>query len=131
MTHVSRRKLSLTTEKVLQEFVRSSFSKLSSREVFSILNTVLSKTEIAMIKKRTGIVLLLESGYHTNEISEIIKTTRQTVERFRLQIKQVPQKDISLLVRKLKTTFAKELVKDFIKNLDISKRSLLKKITPF
>lgn len=131
MTHVSRKKLSFHTEKVLQEFAKSAFSKLNNQEVFPILNTLLSKTEIAMLKKRAGIVLLLESGYSLKEISEVTKTTRQTVDRFRLQLTLIPQKDKGLLIRKLKTTYAKELVKDFLKNLDLSKRSLLKKITPF
>lgn len=131
MTHVSRKKLSLHTEKVLQEFAKSAFSRLNNQEVFPILNTLLSKTEIAMLKKRAGILLLLESGYSPKEISEVTKTTRQTVDRFRLQLTLIPQKDRSLLIRKLKATYAKELVKDFLKNLGLSKRSLLKKITPF
>ncbi|OGM15281.1 hypothetical protein A2V56_01830 [Candidatus Woesebacteria bacterium RBG_19FT_COMBO_42_9] len=131
MTHVSRKKLAPHTEKVLQEFIKAAFYKLDGSETFKILNTLLSETEIAMLKKRAGIILLLELGYSPEEVAGTIKTTRQTISRFRLQTKLVPEGDKNLLMRKLKLTFAKELTKDFLKNLDLSKRSLLKKITPF
>jgi Trp operon repressor len=120
MTHVSRKKLDKSVDNFLDKLIVSTFSNLSSYDSERFLKTIISQTEREMIRKRLGILLLLELGTSVDEITKMLKVTRQTVSRMSLLWKTVPGETKKSLRRKLKTSFHKESLKGIFKNLDIS-----------
>lgn len=127
MTHVSRKKVLLSTNKFLHKLVEASFSNLKGSELLGVLDTILSETELTMIKKRLGIILFLRKNIPTEIIEDTFKVTRQTVSRIALLLKTLPQNKLEILDRRLKKVFMVEGVKSFLSDINLSSRSSFKK----
>ena len=101
MTHISRKKLPLSIEKVMAEALNSIFTNLHTKDTQKVFSTLMTKTEKVMLYKRLGIIHLLKEGNTVDEISKVMATTRQTVDRIRLQLVEVPAENKKALLRKL------------------------------
>ena len=79
-----------------------------------------------MLAKRLGITYLLQESLDDNKIADIVKTTRQTVARIRLQLLAGSKEERDYLLLKLskwgKIKKLKELAKDVA--ISIAKRIL-------
>ncbi len=132
MTPVSKRKLDAKVDAFLEKLSKNVFKDLNSSEASLILSTLFTETEQEMFKKRLGIILLIGENYGITDIANITKTTLQTVERIKMQLRLTSQKDKNLLVERLKAEFLKEniavLLKDAI-NVDISRSSFRRKLS--
>src|SRR3989337_1968829 len=104
MTPVSRIKLEKQIDKLLNDMLTMTLAKQSSpKDALKLMNVLLTPTEIKMVKKRIGIIYLLNEGLDIENISKITKTTRQTVTRIRLQLLEVNPEDKSYVDKVLKT----------------------------
>ena len=101
MTHLSRKKVPENTINILKKSTEYIFSKLKPKEFDGIANTLLTETERKMLYKRIGIIYLLKNKVPEIEIADILKTTRQTVARIRLQLQTIPAKEKDILLKKL------------------------------
>ncbi|MBU0569916.1 hypothetical protein KKB40_03990 [Patescibacteria group bacterium] len=134
MTPVSRKKLPAKTKELLQEALVASLRNSSSDELERVFQALLTKTELAMLQKRLAIIFLLNEDFETDEISKITKTTRQTVNRIRLQLLEMPKEYVDLLMSKLSKWKNLNILKEVGKQLSkvpISRAEFRKKITPF
>ena len=117
MTHLSKRQVHISTDKFLLDLAKSSFSNLKDSEVLQILTTLLSGTEVGMIKKRLGIILFLNKKFSTEDIMDTFKVTRQTVSRMSLFLKTLPEADLKTLNGRLSKVLLKEEIKGFLNSL--------------
>ena len=129
MTHVSRRKIPDKTKAVLLDALTYGFSNLKPTQTRKILSTLLTNTETIMLAKRLGIAYLLKENAQEVDIAEILKTTRQTVARIRLQLDAGSPESREFLIQKLAKwervsmfksllkTVVMGLAKEFAKNL--------------
>src|SRR3972149_10492431 len=101
MTPVSRKKIQLSTNKFLHRLTEASFSDLRGPELLGVLDTLLSETELTMIKKRLGIILFLRKNVPTEVIEYTFKVTRQTVSRMSLLLKTLPRENLKFLDKRL------------------------------
>lgn len=126
MTHVSRRRMPDETRDILENALLYIFSNLKPSQTNKILSTLLTRTEKTMLAKRLGITYLLQESLDDNKIADIVKTTRQTVARIRLQLLAGSKEERDYLLLKLskwgKIKKLKELAKDVA--ISIAKRIL-------
>lgn len=133
MTPVSRKRLEKQIEKMLDNLLTKAFAKqVSPSDSLKFINIILTPTEVSMIKKRIGIILLLNEGLDFISISKITKTTRQTVARIRLQLAVADPKDkkyVSEILRGIKLYQDIKNVLNALMNIDISRSTFRKKIS--
>lgn len=120
MTHVSRKKVNLSTNKFLHKLAEASFSNLKGPELLGVLDTILSETELTMIKKRLGIILFLRKNVPTEIIEDTFKITRQTVSRMSLLLKTLPQDNLKILDKRLGKVFMMEEIKGLLDSVNPS-----------
>ncbi|KKQ37619.1 MAG: hypothetical protein US53_C0014G0009 [Candidatus Woesebacteria bacterium GW2011_GWA1_37_7] len=135
MTHVSRKKLEVQVDKFLNKLLTAVLTKkYSAKEASKIMKVLITPTEINMMRKRIGIIYLLNKGMDLENISKLTKTTRQTVARIRLQLLEVESEDKQYLINILKKIQFTRGIKDLfnaILSIDISRSTMKKKISPF
>ena len=135
MTHVSRKKLEVQADKFLNKLLTAVLTKkYSAKEASKIMKVLITPTEINMMRKRIGIIYLLNKGMDLENISKLTKTTRQTVARIRLQLLEVESEDKQYLINILKKIQFTRGIKDLfnaILSIDISRSTMKKKISPF
>ena len=135
MTHVSRKKLEVQVDKFLNKLLTAVLTKkYSAKEASKIMKVLITPTEVNMMRKRIGIIYLLNKGMDLENISKLTKTTRQTVARIRLQLLEVESEDKQYLINILKKIQFTRGIKDLfnaILSIDISRSTLKKKISPF
>lgn len=132
MPHVSRKRMSLKAQKVLNKLLTDIFTTISKDKVEHIFNTLLSKTEKTMLAKRPAVILLLNENYTQEQIAQITKTTRETVSRMKLQLLDLDAEDLNYLNIRLNKWGRKNNIKSLIKsiaNIDISKSSFGRKLS--
>lgn len=119
MTHVSKRQLSDDAVNLLKDALLHTFSNLTPQQTKTVLSSLLTPTEITMLAKRLGIVYLLNSGESEANVAEVVKATRQTVARIRLQMEADPTTPKSYFAKKFDTWKKSEelnkLLKDVVK----------------
>ncbi|MFC1649925.1 hypothetical protein ACFL2C_04445 [Patescibacteria group bacterium] len=132
MTHVSQKKLDKKFDKLLSRVLVGVFTGNSGDSTSSILQSLLTKTEIQMFKKRIAIFMLRDAGFTLREISYLSKTTTQTAQRQLLTTKTTSTQS-RLLRKKLKKLYTKHNIVDFIKSADRSfaPSSLRRKISSY
>lgn len=131
MPHVSRKLLDKSTYKLLNSLITSTLSNLTNKEAEKLIGVVISKTEAEMIKKRLGIILLLELGVNFQDISEITKTTHQTVTRITFVWAQAPESSKKIIRRRIKRVYSKQKIKEIISalsDINISRSHFRRKI---
>lgn len=128
MTHVSRRKLQISTDKFLLDLVKVSFSNLKDSEVFGVLGATLSETELTMLKKRLGIILFLRKKLPVETVTDVFKVTRQTVLRISLFLKTLSPDNLKILDERLSKVFLKEEIKSFLNSINPSKANFKRKM---
>ena len=135
MTHVSRKKLEVQVDKFLNKLLTAVLTKkYSAKEASKIMKVLITPTEVNMMRKRIGIIYLLNKGMDLENISKLTKTTRQTVARIRLQLLEIESEDKQYLINILKKIQFTRGIKDLfnaILSIDISRSTLKKKISPF
>jgi len=135
MTPVSRKRLESQIDKLLDNLLTESLTKQnSSKDALKLINVLLTPTEVKMIKKRIGIICLLNEGVDLENISKITKTTRQTVARIRLQLLEVNPDDKDYVYGVLKNIKLSQDIKEILNtilDIDISRSTFRKKISPF
>ena len=135
MTHVSRKKLEVQVDKFLNKLLTAVLTKkYSAKEASKIMKVLITPTEVNMMRKRIGIIYLLNKGMDLENISKLTKTTRQTVARIRLQLLEVESEDKQYLINILKKIQFTRGIKDLfnaILSIDISRSTIKKKISPF
>ena len=135
MTHVSRKKLEVQVDKFLNKLLTAVLTKkYSAKEASKIMKVLITPTEVNMMRKRIGIIYLLNKGMDLENISKLTKTTRQTVARIRLQLLEVESEDKQYLINILKKIQFTRGIKDLfnaILSIDISRSTMKKKISPF
>ena len=85
MTQVSKHPVSVYVEKrIYKIFIDSIKNTRTDKQVISLLNDLLSKTEKIMLSKRIAIAVLLEHGDYTyREISKMLRVSLGTVEKIK------------------------------------------------
>ena len=135
MTPVSRKRLESQIDKLLDNLLTESLTKQnSSKDALKLINVLLTPSEVKMIKKRIGIICLLNEGVDLENISKITKTTRQTVARIRLQLLEVNPDDKDYVYGVLKNIKLSQDIKEILNtilDIDISRSTFRKKISPF
>jgi len=135
MTHVSRKKLEVQVDKFLNKLLTAVLTKkYSAKEASKIMKVLITPTEVNMMRKRIGIIYLLNKGMDLENISKLTKTTRQTVARIRLQLLEIESEDKQYLINILKKIQFTRGIKDLfnaILSIDISRSTMKKKISPF
>ena len=128
MTHISRQKLKAPTLKLIGSAMSALFTALDTKGLESALDTVLSKTEKEMLAKRITLIMLLENGVGPKKISEITKTTMQTVLRIRLQLLEVSPKSRKFVATRLKRFMRQkaiaQIIMDILNSLPYPKKVL-------
>ena len=128
MTHISRKRLKAPTLKLIDSAMSALFTALDTKGLVSALDTVLSKTEKEMLAKRIAIIMLLENGVGPKKISEITKTTMQTVLRIRLQLLEVSPKSRKFVAARLKRFMHQkaiaQIIVDILNSLPYPKKVL-------
>jgi len=128
MTHISRQKLKAPTLKLIGSAMSALFTALDTKGLESALDTVLSKTEKEMLAKRIAVIMLLENGVGPKKISEITKTTMQTVLRIRLQLLEVSPKSRKFVATRLKRFMRQkaiaQIIMDILNSLPYPKKVL-------
>ena len=134
MPHVSKKKLPVNIEKLLEEALVKVFSNLQSNSVKKVFSTLITETETKMLMKRLAILFLLNQGLDLENIAKETRTTRQTVARIRLQLLEIPDESKSFVIKELNKWKNIETFKSLLKGLSelpISRSEFRKKITPF
>lgn len=119
MTHVSRRKIPDKTKAVLLDALIYGFSNLKPTQAHKILSALLTNTETIMLAKRLGIAYLLRENAEEVDIAEIVKTTRQTVARIRLQLDAGSPESREFLIQKLAKWERVSLFKSLLKTVGL------------
>jgi uncharacterized protein YerC len=117
MPHVSRKKLDTKTTKHLKEILSVVLSNLDSKSAEIVVNSLLTQTERNMLSKRLMIWLMLDAGHTPTEISNITKSTLQTVERLNYQFKEIRPSSRKVVLKKLNNWFTKSNIKDEIEKI--------------
>ena len=130
MTHISRKKLPPKTRSLLKEVFVSSIKHSSSKQIDQIFSILLTQVEMEMLIKRVGIMILLNEEYAPGIIARATNTTRQTVERIRLQLLEAPSQNKSYTINRLSNWRKMNLLKQVIKKaLDTPvRKTILSKI---
>lgn len=82
MPHVSRRKLSKTTEQGLRNSLHVVLAKMNSKQEADLfLTSLLSDTEHLMLAKRLAIIVMLREKIPESSIADSLHVTRETVSR--------------------------------------------------
>ncbi|OGM74738.1 hypothetical protein A3H19_00150 [Candidatus Woesebacteria bacterium RIFCSPLOWO2_12_FULL_39_9] len=135
MTPVSRIKLEKQIDKLLNDMLTMTLAKQSSpKDALKLMNVLFTPTEIKMVKKRIGIIYLLNEGLDIENISKITKTTRQTVVRIRLQLAVADSEDkeyVYGMIKNIKLSLNIKNVLSAISEIDISRSTFRKEISPF
>ncbi|OGM27217.1 hypothetical protein A2962_01745 [Candidatus Woesebacteria bacterium RIFCSPLOWO2_01_FULL_39_61] len=135
MTPVSRIKLEKQIDKLLNDMLTMTLAKQSSpKDALKLMNVLFTPTEIKMVKKRIGIIYLLNEGLDIENISKITKTTRQTVVRIRLQLAVADSEDkeyVYGMLKNIKLSLNIKNVLSAISEIDISRSTFRKEISPF
>ena len=126
MTHISHKKLEAKIDKELKELMLFCLKNLDRAKIKKVLNTILTKTEIIMIKKRIGVLFLLQENMPLENIAKITKTTRQTVYRIKLQLHEVANEDKKFFISQLKSWEIKDLVKGIL-NIKLPSKQIFRK----
>ena len=117
MTPVSKRKLNEETEKLLKDLLLSSLKDLNKNELKGVLESLLTETELKMLIKRAGIIMLLNNDITLDQITKATKTTPQTVIRIKLLLQTKPDKDKKVLLKRLDNCYKLERVKEILQAL--------------
>ncbi|OGM10989.1 hypothetical protein A2Z22_03935 [Candidatus Woesebacteria bacterium RBG_16_34_12] len=117
MTPVSKRKLNEETEKLLKDLLLSSLKDLNKNELKGVLESLLTETELKMLIKRAGIIMLLNNDITLDQITKATKTTPQTVIRIKLLLQTKPDKDKKVLLKRLDNCYKLEKVKEILQAL--------------
>lgn len=132
MTHISKKKIEKEPKGLFDNALISIFTNLDKNSLNGTLSTLLTKTEIEMLRKRIGILLLTEHGLAQEQIAEATKTTRQTVSRIQSELALMNGKNKKIVLERMKSFRNKQAVKKIIKSIlevDISLTSTMKKIS--
>lgn len=128
MTHVSRRKLPPKTKSDFTNLLTHCLTSLNKKGVLDVLNTLLTDTEIQMVEKRLMIILLIKSNLTIKDISEMTKTTPQTVERIKNKLLLMPAGVRNEIDKKIgvwaRTKFVKNLINTLLNTENRGKRVL-------
>lgn len=117
MTHVSRRKLSEETKNLLANILLASLSNANKKDLELLLKIILTKTEQVMLAKRLAIIYLLNEDQTVDNISTLLKTTPQTVQRIKLQLNLINPQAKKLLLKKIYSWANKSKIKSLLKDL--------------
>ncbi len=131
MTHVSKKKIDKNLDQILEELLLSIHSNKNTTDTSRIHNLLLTKTETTMLKKRLGVFLLLNKGLTLQQTAEVLKLTKQTVHRIKLQLHGVPEEDIKFLQDEIKKWKRINEFKEIllsIKDLNISQANFRQKL---
>lgn len=101
MTHVSKRRIPDKTKKLLIEALLYSLSNSNTLDTKKVLSALLTDTEVLMLSKRLGIAYLLQQGQDEIDVADVVKVTRQTVARIKLQLDAGSTEARSFLLKKL------------------------------
>lgn len=115
MPHVSKRKLSPQTQKLLIDALNDLFSNLSKSEAKNVISALLTKTERIMLAKRIGASLLIKEGSTEAQISEALKLSIATVYKFDLIIKAGEKPTWAFILKKLERWYDFTALKEALK----------------
>jgi len=101
MTHLSRRLIDPEKESFFTKLLTNTLTELNYSEMSSVINVLLSKTEVKMLKKRLAIIYLYEKGLKTTDICELTKTTLQTVIRILADWKHADNDSKRIILKRL------------------------------
>jgi uncharacterized protein YerC len=82
MPHISKHILTKQTKDNLNKTLLSLILHTNSKQRLTLLQELLTKTELLMLAKRLGIILLLEQGFSSYKISRVLGVSDSTVNRF-------------------------------------------------
>ena len=88
MPHISKRILTKQTKDNLDRTLLSLILDTGSKQRLLLLQELLTKTEMLMLAKRLGMILLLEQGFSSYKISRALGVSDSTVNRFSRYIDQ-------------------------------------------
>ena len=112
MPHVSKKKL---TEKS-QKYIESRFlAILKKPESIIILKDILTDTELTMLAKRLLVIIFLAQGYGFRKISQALKMSTSTVDRYAKIIDKGGFENIRKLISK--NSKENEVLENFIASL--------------
>ena len=83
MPHISQKKLSANTRLNLEKHLYILLRNTGSQTRIRVLEELLTKTEVIMLAKRIGILLLIKKGISLYKISELLNVSPSTAERFK------------------------------------------------
>ena len=86
MPHISKRKPDAKTVADLENYLLSIMNKAGSKTRLRIFGELLTETEKIMLAKRLAIIFLVRKGLSPYKISELLKISPSTVERFEKSI---------------------------------------------
>jgi len=102
MPHVSKHKLSKTTEEELIKNMQYALAHITqSEEMITFLDALLTPTEKLMLAKRIAVILLIKEGLSDLQISNILHVTRITVAKMQL-FYEARGKGFDIALQKLK-----------------------------
>lgn len=116
MAHISQKKLDNKTKGILIKIIEETFSKNSPTQTRKVLS-ILSSTEKTMIAKRLLIFHLLKKGHTPTEVSEIAKTTLQTVFRYRDKLNLLEAEEKEFLTKRLNAITTRLGFKEVVKSI--------------
>ena len=83
MAQISQNKLNYKTwMKVWNRFIEVFKMAEQENQLDFLFSEILSKTEKVMISKRISLCLLISSGWHTQEIAQVLHVSTATVNKF-------------------------------------------------
>lgn len=87
MGRVSERQIDPSIQERLNEIFHDYFISLKSRlDVEEYLQSLLSPTEHKMLAKRLAIAVLISRGYNTEEVDQLLKVSKSTVNSVQRQM---------------------------------------------
>jgi uncharacterized protein YerC len=83
MPHISKKNIEGRIAAALENYLYKLIRDSGSKTRLLIFGELLTRTEVTMLAKRLGILLLLRKGLSTSKIAEILGTSPSTTERFK------------------------------------------------
>ena len=82
MPHISQKKLDKKTRSDLEKHLYTLFRDTGSQTRIRVLEELLTETEVIMLAKRIGMLLLIKKGISSYKISDLLGVSASTVKRF-------------------------------------------------
>lgn len=103
MPHLSKKRI----DKKFDELLDTALDKVVASGSASLFTSILTKTEVQMLKKRLGIYMLLDAGHTLEQISQTTKTTLQTIIRYKTSLGGLDRSQKEALMALLRPAYSK------------------------